>query len=145
VDDEQAKRLGAYLRKHRERLGLSARAVADEMGVTHATVVRFEQGKFGTPSPEKLGRLAEVLGLNLADIYTMADYPLPTELPSAGLYLRARYRNLSQRELSKLTREVTTLLKRHGLDPSNGPADGEDETPSKRTRTRKPTKKGGSS
>lgn len=129
MDDKQAQRLGAYLRQRRVHLGLSARAVAADMGVTHATVVRFEQGAFGTPNPEKLGSLAEILGLNLADIYTMADYPLPTELPSPGPYLRAKYRDLSPSALTKLTREVSALLERHGLDPTFGPAPGEDETP----------------
>lgn len=148
MDPRQAKRLGRLFRSKREELGISSHQVARESGLNQATIVRLEQGGFLNPDPEKLRVLAEALGLNLTDVLSLAGYPIPTELPSTGPYLRAKYRELSESALSALTRDVNQLLARHGLDTASRPAPGEDETP-EAARSPKPpaprtrTKKGG--
>ncbi len=150
MDDKQAKILGTYLRDQRVALGLSTRELAAQAEVDDSTIVRFEQGAYGAPRPDKLARIAEALGLSLSNVYALAEYAVPDDLPSPALYLRTKFRDdLSATRMKSLTRELHQLLMKHGLDPAAGPAPGEDEVPeaattrSKKT-TRPRTKKGGS-
>ena len=123
MDPDQAKALGQYLRSRREALKLSTRGLAALAGVPDSTIVRFEQGAYAAPSPDKLARLAEALGLNLADVYALANYAAPADLPSVGPYLRTKYRDLPPEALDALSRDVSRVLARHGIDPTGpGPA-----------------------
>jgi len=137
MDQEQAKELGNRLRAERERLDLSIRELAERTGINHSTVVRLEQGAIESPAPDKLGRIAEVLGLSLADVYALADYSIPSDLPSFQPYLRAKYRDLPAPAVEELERSFLRIAKRHGVD-LKGPAPGEDEQPEQQpTRTKK--------
>src|SRR5581483_11449573 len=128
MDDQQAKELGRRLRERREALGLSARELAERASTTHTTVVRLEQGAFDTPAPDKLSRIAEALELSLADVFALADYSVPSELPSFRPYLRTKYRDLPAPAVEELERSFRRIAKRHGFDP-DGPNPGEDEQP----------------
>ena len=128
MDQEQAKELGLLLRRRREELGLSARDLEGLAEVDNGTIVRIEQGAFAAPRPDKLSRIADALGLSLADVYSLAEYAVPSDLPSFRPYLRAKYRDLPADAIAQLERSFTRLAKRHGFDPA-GPAPGEDEQP----------------
>src|SRR5438445_8722958 len=136
MDQEQARELGQRLRERRELLGLSTRELADRAETTHTTVVRFEQGAYDAPAPDKLSRIAEALGLSLADVFALADYSVPTDLPSFRPYLRTKYRGLPTPAVEELERSFNRIAKRHGLD-LDGPAPGEDEQPEQPKRTKK--------
>lgn len=144
MDDEQAKALGAFLRQRREQLGLSSRQLAARAGFNDATVVRFEQGAFGAPRADKLARLAEALGLQLADVYALADYAVPSELPTLRPYLRTKYRDLPVEDVEAIEAYAARLAKKHGIHLA-GPALGEDEQPESpaptATKSRRTTKK----
>lgn len=129
MDPDQAKALGRFLRARREALGLSTRRLAALAQVPDSTIVRFEQGAYAAPSPDKLARLARALQVPLADIYALADYAVPADLPSVRPYLRTKYRNLSAEALDALSRDVCRVLARHGIDVTEAPLAGEDETP----------------
>jgi transcriptional regulator with XRE-family HTH domain len=144
MDREQAKHLGSVLRTRREELNLSTTQVARASDLNQATIVRLEQGQFLNPDPDKLRAVAEALDLNLADVLTLADYPIPTELPSVGPYLRTKYRDLPADAVDQLQEQVVKMLKRHGIESNEGPAPGEDEQPEHaRIKTKQSTKKGG--
>ena len=143
MNPQQAKKLGSHLRTSREALGISARELARRADVDDSTIVRFEQGAFAEPSPDKLQRIARVLGLNLADLYVLADYPVPG-LPTLRPYLRAKYRDLPPEAAQQLDAYAQRLAKRHGVELS-GPAPGEDEVPDPRPRGLARNKKGGTS
>jgi transcriptional regulator with XRE-family HTH domain len=145
MDKKQAKRLGNFLRAQRQAKGWSTHRLADESDQTQATVVRYEQGEFASPSPERLSRLAEALAVPVSDVLGMAGYPMSRALPSVRPYLRAKYRDLSDEALEDLSRDVQRVLTKHGIDPNDGPAAGEDEQPerSKAKASRSPSKKGG--
>jgi transcriptional regulator with XRE-family HTH domain len=139
---EQAKRLGALLRNRREELGLSTRQLAERVEFDDSTIVRFEQGAYAAPRPDKLARIADALGLTLADVYALADYAVPGDLPSFQPYLRTKYRDLPAPAVAEMERYFQRLAKKFGVD-TDGPRHGEDErTPPTRTRTN--TQKGGS-
>lgn len=139
MNDEQARELGNRLRARREQLDLSIRQVAERSEINHSTLVRLEQGVIDAPAPDKLSRIAEVLGLSLADVYALADYSVPADLPSFKPYLRTKYRSLPAPAVEELERSFRRIAKKHGLD-IKGPAPGEDELPEQGPRT----KKGGS-
>ena len=91
------------------------------------TVLRFEQGAFAAPAPDKLARLAAALGLTLADVYALADYAVPNDLPSFTPYLRTKYRDLPKDDIAAIERYAANLARKHGVNLS-GPAPGEDES-----------------
>lgn len=139
MNPQQAKELGERLRTRREELGLSLRDLERETGVDNGTIARIEQGAFGAPRPDKLSRIADSLGLSLADVFALAEYVVPDDLPTFTPYLRSKYRDLPAPAVEELERSFKRLAKRHGFDP-DGPTLGEDEQPEP-----KPTKskKGG--
>lgn len=127
MDDEQAKNLGKVLRARREMLGLSLRQMGKLAKMPDVTVLRFEQGVFAAPAPDKLARLAAALGLTLADVYALADYAVPNDLPSFTPYLRTKYRDLPNEDIVAIERYAANLARKHGVNLS-GPAPGEDES-----------------
>lgn len=60
--------LSFVLRERRKALGLTLSQVADMMGVTEATVQRWESGNIKSIRYEKIGKLAEILGVSPADL-----------------------------------------------------------------------------
>ncbi len=128
MEPEQAKRLGRTLRKRRNDLGLSTRQLSAKSGVNDVTIVRIENGKFAAPRPDKLAKLADALGLSLADVFAGADYIAPTELPTLMPYLRSKYQDLPAGALKDIERYANRLAKQHGV-ALQGPAPGEDEQP----------------
>jgi transcriptional regulator with XRE-family HTH domain len=128
VDDKQAKRLGSYLRRQRTAMGLSTRQLAELARIDDSTVVRFEQGAYASPAPDKLARIAEALDLPLADVFAHAHYALPRDLPNLPAYLRVKYRHLPPSALVELDRYLKRLGRKYGID-TDGPAPGEDEKP----------------
>jgi transcriptional regulator with XRE-family HTH domain len=128
MDQEQAKELGQRLRARREELGLSLRQLAEQADMNDATIVRIEQGAFAAPAPDKLARIAEALGLSLADVFALAEYAVPDDLPSFQPYLRSKYRDMPREAVDDLNKAFDRIVRKHGYDPA-GPQDGEDEAP----------------
>src|SRR5581483_1137064 len=136
MDQDQARELGQRLRERREQLGLSTRELADRADTTHTTVVRLEQGAYDAPAPDKLSRIAEALGLSLADVFSLADYSVPTDLPSFRPYLRTKYRDRPAPRVEELEGSYACIAKRQGLY-ADGAGAGEEELPEQPTRTKK--------
>ena len=128
MEPDQAKRLGQTLRARREELGLSTRQLAEITVMSDATITRIELGAFMAPRPDKLSRIAEALGLSLADVFALADYAVPTDLPSFQPYLRSKYRGMPDEAIDDLDRAFARIVKKHGYKP-DGPKNGEDEAP----------------
>jgi transcriptional regulator with XRE-family HTH domain len=132
VDQEQAKRFGRWLREQRQAAGLTTTELARRAGTTDGTIVRFEQGAFTAPSPNKLSRIAAALDLSVADIFSMAGYAVADELPSFQPYLRRRYGDMPTEAIDDLDAAFSRIIKKHGYDP-RGPRPGEDEAPDAET------------
>jgi transcriptional regulator with XRE-family HTH domain len=110
------KQLGRLLKQKREAAGLSTRALGAKAGINDSTIVRLEQGMRDTPRPDILTKLAKALHLNLADVFSLAGYSIPQELPNLPTYLRIKYRHLPQPARSELVIYMHQLYSRYGLD-----------------------------
>ena len=128
VEPDQAAKLGRRVRDRRKELGLSVRQLADQAGMNFATVSRIEQGLFAAPGPDKLAGIADALDLSLADVFALADYAVPDDLPSFQPYLRSKYRGMPREAIDDLNKAFERIVRKHGYDPE-GPKAGEDETP----------------
>lgn len=72
-----AKSLGSEIHQVRQVRGLSLSATAKPAGISAAYLQKLERNQVESPSPRRLHSLAEVLGVNYADLFRLAGYPLP--------------------------------------------------------------------
>lgn len=61
-----------YIRKRRERAGLTQAQLADKLGVTKNAVCIYEAGR-ATPATDKLPALAAALGCTIDELYREED------------------------------------------------------------------------
>lgn len=138
---DASRRLGELIRAARTRQGLTTYQVAERAGFNQSFVTRIEGGIHQNPDTAKVSAIADILGVDVSELMAQAGYPLPAEDLTPTLYLRAKYRNLPADQLNALQRDVARVLQHHGIDPSDGPAPGEDEQPP--TKKKSSTKKKG--
>ncbi len=116
MNEDQAQRLGAVLKARRDELKLSTHTLAKSAGVDQATVFRLERGTFAAPAPDKLARLATALGLSAADLFALAEYTTPLDLPSLGQYLRIKYCDLPEEDLDNIEAFVVEAERRRDAE-----------------------------
>lgn len=131
MEDSGQPTLGQVLRSRREQYGLSQYVLESLSGVDHSVIGRIESGHIAAPAPDKLTRLAEALRLNVADVFTLAGYAVPRELPSFRPYLRSRYSDLPPEAHARLDAYFRRIQEEYG-GGELGPLDGEDELPEDR-------------
>jgi transcriptional regulator with XRE-family HTH domain len=119
------RQFGQYIKQLREKRKLSVRGLASKAGLNSGELSRMENGN-RNPRPDKLKALATALEVPLADLFAMAGYTVPYDLPSMAPYLHARYGHLPEETLSAVNDYLERLIDEHGLDP-NGPLAFEDE------------------
>ncbi len=129
MSPDAASHLAQLLKAARVKLGLSIREVGARSGITNSNIVRLEQGIIPNPRPETLKALADVLELDLADVFTSIGYVQPKGLPSLTPYLRSKYGDMPESAVQELQAYFTKLAKKHGMhtDQFSGPRPGEDE------------------
>jgi transcriptional regulator with XRE-family HTH domain len=122
---------GEYLQRLRQERKLGVRELARKAHLDAGGLTRLEQGK-RSPQPETLRALGAALEVPFSDLFTMAGYVTPSDLPSMSTYLRTRY-GLPEDSIASVDEYIQQLIDEHGLDP-NGPAPFEDESenPSKK-------------
>jgi len=103
-----ARKLGAFIKRHRTQRGLSQEKLGAEVGLPASTILRLERGEFKAPSPEKLQRLAGALGVEFEDLFTLAGYATPG-VPGLPVYLRRKFDDLSDDDVAKVERYVKRL------------------------------------
>jgi transcriptional regulator with XRE-family HTH domain len=127
MNDRAARQFGEYIKRLRTERKLSIRGLADKAGIDSGALTRLEHGKVRTPQPATLKALATTLRVPLADMFAMADYVIPYDLPSIIPYFHARYGHLPEATLTEIDAYLKVLIDEHGLEPS-GPAAFEDES-----------------
>lgn len=124
MNSEQAHKLGEILKTRRDELGLSTYKLAGTAGIDQATVVRLENGAFTAPRPDKLARVAEALDLSAADLFAMAGYTTPHDLPALPAYLHVKYCDLPQVDLDSIEAFVADVAARRAVDLNRSPDQG---------------------
>jgi transcriptional regulator with XRE-family HTH domain len=126
MTQEPTRQFSEYVRRLREGRKLSVRSLAAKASISGGELSRIENGK-RMPQADTLKTLAAALDVPLADMFAMADYVIPYDLPSITPYLHARYGHLPPDTLTSIDNYLKQLIDEHGMDP-NGPHDFEDET-----------------
>ena len=116
MNDEHVHSLGAYIRDIRTRHGETIRTLAAEAGVDSSGLSRLEHGTAGMPRPDTLYALAPALGVSPADLFAMAGYTVPSDLPDVEAYLRTKYDCLTDDERQAIATLVTAIAKVHGAN-----------------------------
>lgn len=80
-DVKDAKAIGERLKKLRTDRGMTARDLADEIGVSYTTIYRWESGD-RIPDGFNMGKLMNVLGVRMKDI--ISDIDIYTESDTGG-------------------------------------------------------------
>jgi transcriptional regulator with XRE-family HTH domain len=115
MSTNDARKLGSYLKASREAAGLSTRALGTKAGVNDSTVVRLEHGLRNGPRPDVLTKVATALNIDVADIFALAGYAIPTQLPGLAAYLHLKYGYLPQPAQDELVTYLRHLHTRYGL------------------------------
>jgi HTH-type transcriptional regulator, competence development regulator len=134
-----AKSLGNEIHRVRQLRGLSLNAAAKPAGVSAAYLQKLERDQVDSPSPHRLNRLAEVLGVDYSDLFSLAGYPLPNtpdrplpgsnETVTAGTSalrrMLASEDEVNDDELEELVRYLN-FMRQQQEPKSSGPNDSSD-------------------
>jgi transcriptional regulator with XRE-family HTH domain len=112
----KSRQLGRLIRERRLQKGLPLQAVADAAGTDPAYMFRLERGEYHQPRPEILVGISKSLAIPLANLYALAGYPTPRELPDFEPYLRAKTQ-LPEKAIRELQRVFDDLQSRYGEAP----------------------------
>jgi transcriptional regulator with XRE-family HTH domain len=112
--DQPPLTIGEYIRRAREKKGLSGRRLAAMINMHHGYLSRLEAGDYKRPSPEILERIASALDLNYDDLFAITGQHAPSGLPSFVPYIRAKY-EVDDETLRKLNEYFNTLRAEHKI------------------------------
>lgn len=129
MNENQTKQLSDLLVSKRAAAGLSAAEVARRAGVDVGTVWRIERGMIASPKAKTLQAIGKVLGIPANDLFEIAPWATPDELPTIRPYLRTKYRQLPPEAMQEIEAHFADLAEKYGItfDQNDGPLDGEDE------------------
>ena len=108
--------LGDLLRTRREAAGLSVTQMAEKLGVSRPYLGRLERGEYKRPTPEILSRIAKPLNARLEDLYALAGFTLPADLPDFIPYLRAKHPDWPKLVVTELDDFCDFLKHKYSLD-----------------------------
>jgi len=108
----QAQRIGRMIAVARRNKGWSTRRLSLEAGVTHTWLFKLQQGEYLAPAPDRLTRIAEVLGIDPERFERIAKGHVSGSLPGVRTYFRAKY-DLSAEEIDQIERTVAEVQHNH--------------------------------
>lgn len=112
MTDAQARKLGAIVNRARSRKGLSLREAAAKVGISYVWLNDLEGGRYSDPAPDRLARLAEVLGIDPVAIDRVNRDVLANSLPDVRTYFRAK-EGLSPKQLDEVEATLQRLRRKH--------------------------------
>lgn len=115
--DSQA--LGQYIKARRLAQGLLLVDAAADSGLHYSYWSKLESGQVKTPSPKHLQSIARALEVDYKDLFVLAGYEVPEQLPTFQPYLRAKYQ-LPPGAIAELERYFDFLRNQYGI-PKNEP------------------------
>lgn len=112
MTDAQARKLGAIVSRARSRKGLSLREAAAKVGISYVWLNDLEGGRYSDPAPDRLARLAEVLGIDPVAIDRVNRDVLANSLPDVRTYFRAK-EGLTSKQLDEVEATLQRLRRKH--------------------------------
>ncbi|MDR7117359.1 helix-turn-helix transcriptional regulator [Caulobacter sp. BE254] len=101
--------VGALIRHHRVRLGLSQQEVADRIGRTNVQLSRIENGK-SAPEFDSLSLVADALGVEVRDLFELGDYAARDGRQDPLVDIIGLLSPLSEDELSRVKELLTAAF-----------------------------------
>jgi len=120
-EEVNIEKLGKYVRARRHAKGLSLRQAERRSGVDLSYWSRLELGETRSPSPRHLALIARTIDVPVQELYGLAGYYLPEQLPSLAPYLRAKY-GLDAAAISELQSVFEHIQARDEADRKRGAA-----------------------
>ncbi|MGA0599293.1 helix-turn-helix transcriptional regulator [Caulobacter sp. KR2-114] len=105
------RQVGALVRHHRERLGLTQAELADRTGRSLETIGGVERGRTA-PSFETLQDLADALGVAVRDLFGVGDFAAEAGRNDPLVRLIERVSGLNDDDMDWLDRVVASILAR---------------------------------
>lgn len=106
---------GNLLRTKREAAGLTLAQLSAELAVSRPYLSRLERGEYEHPSSRVLSQITKRLDISAEDVYAVAGYTVPTDLPSFGPYLRAKHADWPEEAFQELERFYDFLKYKYSL------------------------------
>jgi|HubBroStandDraft_6_1064221.scaffolds.fasta_scaffold678529_1 transcriptional regulator with XRE-family HTH domain len=114
MEEVKSNKLGATIKARRLARGWSITDAAKAAGMHRSYWGRLEQGFYSSPSPLYLLQVARAIELPVGELYAMAGYEQPDELPTFRPYLRAKY-NLPPGAIRELEGYFEFLRNQYGI------------------------------
>jgi transcriptional regulator with XRE-family HTH domain len=106
--------LGDFVKSRRQTLGMSYSVAGDRSDLHPSYWNKLERGFYQKPDPRLLRNIADALQVPVEDLYALAGYEVPKQLPSLRPYLRAKY-NLPSTAIAELERYFELLRNYYGI------------------------------
>ena len=114
MEEVEHKNLGETIKERRLARGWSITDAAKAAGLHRSYWGRLEQGFYTSPSPLYLLQVAQAIDLPVGELYALAGYEQPDELPTFRPYLRAKY-NLPPGAIRELEGYFEFLRNQYGI------------------------------
>ncbi len=101
--------VGALIRHHRVRAGLSQQDLGDRVGRTNVQLSRIENGK-SAPEFESLSLLADALGVEVRDLFDIGDYAARDGRQDALVDIISLLSPMAEDELSRVRDLLVSAL-----------------------------------
>lgn len=112
MERQAAEKLGQLIRAAREKRGLSLRAAGEAAGMNYTWLRDLERGAYTDPAPDRLVKLAEVLGIDPVRIDRISENAVADSLPSVRTYFRSKER-LTKAQLDEVESTLERLRAKH--------------------------------
>lgn len=117
MNDEQARQLGEYIKHLREECKMTYRDLAARARIDGGGLNRLERGLVREPRPTTLCAVAKALDASVADMYAIAGYTVPQDLPCIEQYLKVKYSCIPADDVWEICQAVKRVERIYGEDP----------------------------
>ncbi|MEV7321221.1 helix-turn-helix transcriptional regulator [Streptomyces sp. NPDC093970] len=111
-EDSNPTTLGQYLEQGRKKAGLSLRQLAKAAGIPMSTVNHLLKDEIERPAAEHLQSIANVLELDMTDVFGFMGITPPSGLPGIAPYLRATT-GLRGEDLNEATEQIQKIIDKY--------------------------------
>ncbi len=124
MNDEQAQQLGEYIKYLRTECNMNIRQLAERAGIDNGGLTRLERGAIRAPKPTTLCAIARALDVSAADMFAIAGYTVPHDLPCIEQYLKVKYDCIPPDDAWEICRAVEQVARLYSEDPVPGDMSG---------------------